>query len=161
MSFFDFVIKNAMGTQTIDMNQFKNKVTIVVNVASKCGYTKNNYTGLSKLLDEFYDKGLMVLCVPCNQFGKQEPGTGEDICTFADKYDGRFIIAEKSKVNGADAIPLYTYLKKECPGLLVNAIKWNFTKFLINKEGKPVARFAPNEEPSQMRDKIIELLAAE
>lgn len=159
MSFFDFVVKNAFGTQNIDMSQFKNKVTIVVNVASKCGYTKSNYSGLSKLLDEFSDKGLMVLCVPSNQFGKQEPGTAEDICTFADKYDERFIIAEKSKVNGSDALPLFEYLKKECPGVLINAIKWNFTKFLINKNGKPVSRFGPNEEPSVMRDKIVELLA--
>lgn len=128
MTLYDFSAKNILGDDAIDFNQFRNKVVIVVNAASYCGFTKTNYTGFSTLLDRFYDKGLRVLVFPCNQFMGQERDAPSAIKAFAEQYDKRFVLAEKIDVNGSEAHPLFMWLKERCPGFLVDAIKWNFTK---------------------------------
>lgn len=128
MSLYDFSAKNILGDDAIDFNQFRDKVVIVVNAASYCGFTKTNYTGLSSLLDRYYDKGLRVLLFPCNQFMDQERDSPQTIKAFAEQYDKRFVLAEKVDVNGSGAHPLFMWLKQRCPGFLVDAVKWNFTK---------------------------------
>lgn len=140
------------------MSEFKGKVLLVVNVATKCGYTSSNYDQLGKMLEKHYDNGLRVLLFPCNQFGSQEPGSSDQIKEFACARNPKFDMFEKIKVNGSDTHPLYEYLKKSCPGFLVNAIKWNFTKFLIDRNGNPVTRFGPNEEPNSFAGKVEALL---
>ncbi|PJF20114.1 Glutathione peroxidase [Paramicrosporidium saccamoebae] len=157
-TFYDFSARDILGSQQLDFSQFRGQVVIVVNAATYCGYTKSNYSGLSELLDKYYDKGLRVMMFPCNQFMNQEKDEAEKIKAFAEQYDKRFILAEKVDVNGSDAHPLWKFLKDKCPGFLVDAIKWNFTKFIIDKSGNPVARFAPNDEPKAMTSKIEELL---
>lgn len=134
---------------------------LIVNVACQCGYTKNNYQELSDMLDAYYDKGLRVLLFPCNQFGNQEPGPPEQIKEFIHAYSEKFDIFEKVNVNGSDGLPLYKYLKNKCPGTLINAVKWNFTKFLVNRQGIPVARYAPNDAPQSFVEKVKELLYTE
>lgn len=160
-TFYDFEAHNILGNSKLDFNQFRDKVVIVVNAASYCSLTKTNYSGLSVLLDRYYNRGLRVLMFPCNQFMGQEPDAAEQIKAFADDYDTRFVLAQKVDVNGAEAHPLWKWLKDQCPGFLVDAVKWNFTKFLIDREGKPVARFGPNDEPATMTKKIEELLPKE
>lgn len=157
-TFYDFSAQDILGSKPLDFSQFRDKVVIVVNAATYCGYTKANYGGLSELLDKYYERGLRVLMFPCNQFMNQERDEAEKIKAFAEQYDKRFILAEKVDVNGSDAHPLWQWLKDKCPGFLVDAIKWNFTKFVIDKSGNPVARFAPNDEPKKMTSKIEELL---
>jgi glutathione peroxidase-family protein len=157
-TFYDFTARDILGQRDLDFTQFRNQVVIVVNAASYCSLTKTSYTGLSTLLDKYYSRGLRVLLFPCNQFMNQERDGAEQIKSFAEQYDKRFIIAEKINVNGGDAHPLWQWLKESCPGFLIDAIKWNFTKFLIDKQGKPVTRFGPNEEPQTMENKIEELL---
>ena len=142
-----------------DLSQFKGKAFLIVNVASKCGFTPQ-YKGLESLYQKFHDKGLMILGFPCNQFGFQEPGSDEEIQSFCKMtYDVSFPVLAKVDVNGDKADPLYQWLKESAPGLLgTEAIKWNFTKFLVNKEGHVVERFAPNVEPSSMTSAIEKLL---
>jgi glutathione peroxidase len=132
---------------------------LIVNVASKCGFTPQ-YKGLEALYRKMHDRGLEVLGFPCNQFGAQEPGTEKEIQSFCEsKYDVTFPLYAKIDVNGADAAPLYRYLKKERPGLLGSAaIKWNFTKFLIDRKGRVVERYAPKIEPQTIAADIEKLL---
>lgn len=155
---YDFTI-NALNNQPFDLHELENKAVLVVNVASKCGFTPQ-YTGLEKLYQDYKDKGLVVLGVPCNQFGAQEPGNAEEIATFCSTtYPVSFPILEKVDVNGANAHPLYQWLKKQKPGLLgTEAVKWNFTKFLVNKEGEVVDRFAPQTTPDDLRAEVDRLL---
>lgn len=120
---------------------------MIVNVASKCGFTKTNYKELNELYAKYKDKGLAILGFPCNQFGHQEPGCDVDIKEFMSKNNVEWDMFAKVDVNGDDAIPLYHWLKSKAGGTLIDAIKWNFTKFLINKEGVPVSRYAPNKNP--------------
>ncbi len=130
-----------------------------MNVASKCGFTPQ-YEGLEKLYKELNVKGLEVLGFPCNQFGKQEPGDENEIKNFCSlTYDVTFPMFAKVEVNGDNTHPLYNYLKSGKPGLLgTEAVKWNFTKFLVNKEGEVVGRFAPQDAPESIRSKILEIL---
>jgi glutathione peroxidase len=156
---YDFQTQSLKNTP-IDFNNFQGKVIIVVNTASKCGFTPQ-YEGLQKLYDKYGPKGLVIVGFPCNQFGGQEPGEGKDIednCLV--NYGVTFDMANKIEVNGDNTDPIFVYLKDSVPGLLgMKAIKWNFTKFLIDKNGIPVKRFAPTVEPVEMEKDIENLLS--
>ncbi len=154
----DFNAKMPDGT-TLDLSKKKGQVLLVVNTASQCGFTPQ-YEGLEVLHRELGDKGFEVIAFPCNQFGAQEPGNAEEIANFCSlKYDVTFPLMEKVDVNGADADPLFDWLKKEAPGLMGSRrIKWNFTKFLIDREGNVVKRYAPTDTPKSMRRDIEKLL---
>ncbi|HLP06486.1 MAG TPA: glutathione peroxidase [Paludibacter sp.] len=155
--FYSFTEKNLQG-KAVSMESFKGKVVLVVNTASKCGFTPQ-YEGLEKLYKEYKGKGLVILGFPCNQFGGQEPGSPEEISNFCSlNYGVTFPMFSKIEVNGKNASPLYKYLKNELPGTFGNEIKWNFTKFLIDREGKPVKRYASNVKPESIRTDIETLL---
>ena len=158
MSIYDFEIKTIDGAKTT-LQPYKGKVLLIVNVASKCGFTYQ-YEGLEKLYKTYKDKGLVVLGFPCNQFSNQEPGNEEEIKNFCSlTYDVTFPMFSKIDVNGENAHPLYVYLKKEQSGLLGSeGIKWNFTKFLVDKNGKVVDRFAPATTPESLEETIKGLL---
>jgi len=137
-------------------------IVIIVNVASQCGFTDSNYKQLKELLDVYKEKGLEVAAFPCNQFGGQEPGCEIDIKNFVkDKYKFEPDLYSKINVNGADAAPIYKFLKKEQGGTLIDAIKWNFTKFLVDRKGHAVNRYAPNTEPNKMEKDIEKLLISQ
>lgn len=156
-SFFDFSAPLIDGRE-VSMEQFKGKVVLVVNTASECGFTPQ-YEGLEALYRKYRDDGLVVLGFPCNQFGGQEPGSEEDIVAGClTDYEVTFPVFAKVDVNGSDAHPLYKYLKKALPGLLGGRIKWNFTKFLIDRDGKPVKRFATTTTPEKMEARVRDLL---
>ena len=157
MSVHDYVVKHADGSP-LDLGAVEGPV-LIVNVASKCGFTPQ-YAGLEKLYRTYKDRGLTVLGFPCNQFGAQEPGDAAEIANFCSlTYDVSFPILAKIEVNGEGADPLYKYLKKVKPGLMgLQSIKWNFTKFLIDKHGNPVARFAPTDKPEALGPAIEKLL---
>ena len=148
-SVYDFKAKT-LGGKEISMEEYKGKTVLVVNTASKCGLTPQ-FEGLEELYKKYSDKGLVILGFPCNQFANQEPGDEKSIaegCLL--NYGVTFPMFSKIDVNGPDAHPLYKYLKSELPGFLSNRIKWNFTKFLIDSEGKPVKRFASATEPAKI-----------
>ncbi len=148
-SFYDFKAKS-LGGKEISMEAYKGKTVLVVNTASKCGLTPQ-FEGLEDLYRKYSDKGLVILGFPCNQFANQEPGDEKEIaegCLV--NYGVTFPMFSKIDVNGSDAHPLYKYLKSELPGFLSSRIKWNFTKFLIDSEGKPVKRFSPSTEPGKI-----------
>lgn len=147
MNIYDFQVENASGDK-VSLSNFKNKVLLIVNTASKCGFTKQ-YDGLEALYEKYQEQGLEILAFPCNQFGGQEPGSDQEIQTFCQTTFGvKFPVFKKVEVNGANTTELYKYLKKEAPGLLGSEkIKWNFTKFLVNKEGKVITRYAPTTTP--------------
>lgn len=138
---------------------YADKVLLVVNVASECGFTPQ-YKELQSLYDQFHNQGLEILAFPCNQFGGQEPGTPQQIEEFCStRFGVTFPIFQKTDVNGANAHPLFEYLKTAAPGLLgTEAIKWNFTKFLVNRNGLPVKRYASASSPSSISADIKELL---
>ena len=148
----------ADGSQA-DLSAHKGKVLLVVNVASKCGFTPQ-YEGLEALRRRYADKGFEVLGFPCNQFRAQEPGNAEEIASFCSlTYDVTFPLLGKIDVNGPEAAPIYRHLKKEAPGLLGSeAIKWNFTKFLVDRSGKVVKRYAPQTKPEELTRDIEALL---
>lgn len=154
---YDFKVNDING-QEISLSQFKGKVLLVVNVASKCGFTPQ-YKGLEELYKEFGDQ-VVVLGFPCNQFGAQEPGNAEEIKSFCSlSYGVTFPMFEKIDVNGPKAHPLYQFLKESKPGLLgTEAIKWNFTKFLVDKNGEVVKRYAPNDDPGKIKKEIAQYL---
>jgi glutathione peroxidase len=144
--------------QEQSLEAYEGKVLLVVNVASKCGFTPQ-YAGLEKLHREFADAGLAVLGFPCDQFGHQEPGDETQIKEFCSlTYDVTFPMFAKIDVNGDHAHPLYEWLKEEQRGLLGGRIKWNFTKFLVDRTGQPVQRFAPNTAPEDLAGEVEELL---
>jgi len=155
---YEFKVKKSNQTE-ISMKDYEGKVILVVNVASACGFTKQ-YDGLQKLYDKYHSRGLEILGFPCNQFGKQESGTNEEIQTFCTGQFGvTFPVLAKIDVNGSNADPLFNYLKKEATGVLgTEAIKWNFTKFLISKKGEVISRFAPMIEPAGLEKDIENLL---
>ncbi|KAL0481764.1 glutathione peroxidase [Acrasis kona] len=157
-SVYDFSANNASG-ESVSLSEYKGKVLLIVNVASKCGLTPQ-YKELSELREKYHDKGFEVLAFPCNQFAGQEPGTEEEICTFAKKnYSVNFPIFSKIEVNGSNVFPLFKYLKEEQKGILgTTSVKWNFTKFLVNKDGIPVKRYSPNDSPSNAEEDIKNLL---
>ena len=142
----------------ISMADYAGKVVLVVNTASQCGFTPQ-YVGLEALYKKYADRGLVVLGFPCNQFGKQEPGGADEISkTCHINYGVSFPMFEKVEVNGSAAHPLFRYLKNELPGVLGGRIKWNFTKFLIGRDGKPLKRFAPMTTPEKMDPAILAAL---
>jgi glutathione peroxidase len=157
-SFYDFSATTLQG-KNVSMESYKGKVVIVINTASKCGFTPQ-YEGLEKLYRDYKDKGLVILGFPCNQFGKQEPGNSKQIsegCLI--NYGVSFPMFSKIDVNGENAHPIYKYLKSELNGTFGSFIKWNFTKFMIDKNGKPYKRFSPTTEPEKLRTHIEALLA--
>lgn len=157
MEFYNFKA-NKMNGQEISMSDYKGKVVLVVNTASKCGLTPQ-FEGLEALYKEYKDQGLEILGFPCNQFANQEKGSNEEIHEFCQlNYGVSFTMFEKIDVNGKNAHPLYKYLKNEAKGLLSKEIKWNFTKFLIDSEGNIVKRYAPTVEPLKIKDDIENLL---
>lgn len=158
MGFYDFTARSIDGADDA-LASYKGKTLLIVNVASKCGFTPQ-YKGLEALYRDYKDKGLVILGFPCDQFGHQEPGDEEEIKNFCSmNYDVTFPMFAKIKVNGDDAAPLYQFLKSEQSGLLgTGAIKWNFTKFLVDKSGKVVKRFAPTVKPEALRTEIDAIL---
>jgi glutathione peroxidase len=157
-SVYDYKAKSLDGGD-VALSDYQGKVLLIVNTASKCGFTPQ-YAGLEELYDTYKDKGLTVLGFPCNQFGRQEPGTAAEIGAFCTKnYGVTFPMFEKIEVNGDNTHPLWRYLKDEKPGLLgTKAIKWNFTKFLVDRAGKVVKRFGSNETPASIKPAIEKLL---
>ena len=155
---YDFTVEDIHGKPQ-KLDRYKDKVMLIVNVASKCGFTPQ-YKGLEALYEKMRARGLEVLGFPCNQFGAQEPGSEEEIAQFCEmNYGVKFPLFAKVDVNGERAAPLYQYLKKEKPGLLGSeAIKWNFTKFLVDRKGNVVERYAPNAEPESIAPDIQKLL---
>jgi len=153
-SIFDFEVVDIDGN-AVKLNQFKGKVCLVVNVASKCGFTETNYRELVEIYGKYKDKGLEILAFPCNQFGKQEPGDSCTIKSFAENKKVTFPVFEKIDVNGDNTHPLYKYLKDSQHSILGREIKWNFTKFLCNKEGVPIHRYAPNTSPKSIENDIL------
>lgn len=157
MKFYDFEAV-AMSGETIEMEEYKGKVVVIVNTASKCGFTPQ-LEGLENLYEKYKDQGLVILGFPCNQFGNQDPGSNAEISEFClINYGVSFQMFEKIEVNGANAHPLYKFLKEEAKGTMGNEIKWNFTKFLIDREGNVVSRFASMTTPENMEKNIKELL---
>ena len=156
---FDLTADSLSG-QPIDLGQYKGQVLLIVNTASKCGFTPQ-YKGLEAVYQQFKDRGAVVLGFPCNQFGSQEPGQAEEIGAFCEKnYGVSFPLFAKIDVNGDNAHPLFKKLKKDAPGILgTEAIKWNFTKFLIRKDGTVYNRYAPSTKPEELIADIEKLLA--
>jgi glutathione peroxidase len=154
MNAYDFTAQSLDG-EPAPLSDHRGRVLLVVNTASRCGFTPQ-YAGLEALWRKYGDKGLTILGFPCNQFGGQEPGNAEEIASFCSlTYDVSFPMMSKIEVNGPGADPLYAWLKHEKKGLLGSeAIKWNFTKFLIGRDGEVVARFAPNTEPKALESAI-------
>lgn len=157
-SIYDFSITTIEG-QTVPLGRFRGRVLLLVNTASECGFTPQ-YAGLEQLHREYGERGLTVIGFPCNQFGHQEPGTLDQIAQFCQtRYGVTFLLSEKIDVNGERAHPLFRYLKHAAPGLLgTEGIKWNFTKFLVNPDGRVVARYASADKPDSLRKRIEELL---
>jgi glutathione peroxidase len=154
---YDFTAKSLSG-EDVPLRRFEGQVLLIVNTASACGFTPQ-YQGLEALHRELAPRGFAVLGFPCNQFGGQEPGNAAEIAAFcSSNYRVSFPMFDKIDVNGADAHPLYRYLKGEKSGLLGSAIKWNFTKFLADRAGKVVARHAPTARPEGLRQEIEALL---
>jgi len=152
-SIFDFTVQDIKGND-VHLSKFDNQVTFIVNVASKWGFTKKNYAQLNDLHDHYSEKGLRILAFPCNQFGGQEAGTNDEICKFTNQLGVKFDVFSKLEVNGDKAHPLFHYLQNHQTGLLSNAIKWNFSKFLCDRNGIPVARYSPTTEPFSCVDDI-------
>ncbi|GMF53210.1 unnamed protein product [Phytophthora fragariaefolia] len=148
-----------MDKTEVSMEEYKGKVVLVVNVSSKCGLTPTNYPELQQLYEKYQEEGLVILGFPCNQFAGQEPGTHEEIIEFVKQYNVTFPLFEKHDVNGSNARPVFTYLKAKLPGTFGNYIKWNFTKFLVDRNGQPFKRYAPKELPLSFEEDIKELLA--
>jgi len=144
--------------QEIYLSQFKGKAILIVNTASFCGLTYH-YSGLEKLYQKYKERGLVIIGFPCNQFGKQEPGTAEEIKDFCNlNYNVTFLMSTKVDVNGKNAHPLFKYLKSELKGKLNDSVKWNFTKFLIDRDGLPFKRFSSTVEPEDISSSIDEVL---
>lgn len=152
------ILVTAIDGESFPLSRYAGQVLLVVNVASKCGFT-SQYGALEQLQVQYQSHGFSVLGFPCNQFGDQEPGSESEIKNFCDtSYKITFPLFAKIKVNGPDAHPLYKFLKSSCPGILgTEAIKWNFTKFLINRSGEVVARYSPQTAPETLRGEIEKL----
>lgn len=153
-SIYEFTVNDING-KPVSLEKYRGHVCIIVNVASQCGLTKDNYKELVELYDKFSEsKGLRILAFPCNQFGGQEPGDADAICSFVASKNVKFDMFEKINVNGSEAHPLWKYLKHKQGGTLGDFIKWNFTKFIIDKNGQPVERHGPKTNPSKLVDCI-------
>ena len=157
MTVHDFEAVDIRG-ESVKLDKFKGDVLLVVNTASACGFTPQ-YEGLQALYDQYNDQGFQVLGFPCNQFGGQERGSEQDIIDGCmTQFGVTFPMFSKVNVNGQNAHPLFQYLKSELPGLLGGRIKWNFTKFLIDKDGNPIKRYAPKTTPREIEKDILKLL---
>ena len=157
MSIYDFVVKDNKG-EDVRMEEYKGKVLLIVNTATGCGFTPQ-YDGLQDLYEKYNEKGFEILDFPCNQFANQAPGSGEEIASFCQARFGiTFRQFAKIKVNGEGEEPLYTYLKEQRGGALGKKIKWNFTKFLVARDGTVVARYAPTTTPEKIDEDVAKLL---
>lgn len=158
MSLFYQLSATSLKGQPLPMADYAGKVVLIVNTASRCGFTPQ-YAGLETLYKKYAARGLVILGFPCNQFGKQEPGNADEIAqTCHINYGVSFPMSGKVDVNGTATHPIFRYLKEELPGVLGGRIKWNFTKFLIGRDGKPIKRFAPTTTPGQMEAAILAAL---
>ena len=157
-TFYDFEANNIKG-KTVSMKEYEGKTIVVVNTASKCGFTPQ-YEGLEALYQKYKNQGLVILGFPCNQFGKQESGSSDEIEEFCQiNYGVTFPLFEKIEVNGKNEHPIFKFLKeKQSSGIFGSKIKWNFTKFIINSKGVPVKRFSPTTKPEKMEETIVKLL---
>ena len=157
MAIYEYKVRDAKG-RSVPMAEYRGKVLLIVNTATGCGFTPQ-YEGLQTLYEKYAAEGFEVLDFPCNQFANQSPGDVDDIISFCrSKYHTTFQQFDKVDVNGRNATPLFSFLKKERGGMLGSDIKWNFTKFLVDRQGKVVGRFSPVVTPDQIEDKIKELL---
>ncbi|CAN6448912.1 unnamed protein product [Victoria cruziana] len=159
-SIYDFTVKDIKGND-VNLATYRGNVLLIVNVASMCGLTNSNYKELNVLYEKYKSQGFEILAFPCNQFGGQEPGSNEEITEVAcTRFKAEFPIFDKVEVNGKDAAPVYKFLKSQKGGILGDGIKWNFTKFLVNKDGKVVERYAPTTSPMKIEKDILNLLGA-
>ncbi|RWS31222.1 glutathione peroxidase-like isoform X2 [Leptotrombidium deliense] len=156
-SIYEFNAADIDGNE-VSLQKYRGNVVLIVNVASNCGFTKSNYKQLNELHEKYAENGLAILAFPCNQFLGQEPGCEADIKEFAKKNNIAFDMFSKVNVNGSNAHPLYNYLKQQKGGFLGSYIKWNFTKFLVDKNGVPTQRYAPNVEPKNIEADIKAML---
>ena len=157
MSIYDYSVRDNKG-ETVSLSEYKGKVLLIVNTATGCGFTPQ-YVGLQQLYEKYAGEGFEILDFPCNQFAGQAPGTASEIADFCiGRFGIKFRQFEKIKVNGKEESPLYTYLKEQKTGVLGKRIKWNFTKFLVGRDGTVLARFAPTVTPAQMEKDIEEAL---
>lgn len=158
MNVYDFTVKDQKGND-VSLSKYRGNVLLIVNTATGCGFTPQ-YEGLEKLYKQYHDQGFEILDFPCNQFLNQAPGTDEEITQFCTlKYDTTFPRFQKVDVNGVNASPLFNWLKQQQKGFLTSSIKWNFTKFLVDREGNVVGRYAPITSPEKMEDEIKELVS--
>jgi len=156
-SIYDFSVPTSSGEQQ-SLRDYQGKVVLIVNTASKCGFTPQ-YEGLQRLHDKYSERGLVVVAMPCNQFGAQEPGSNAAVQEFCQlNYGLSFPVMGKIEVNGSGQHPLYAHLTKQAKGLITDSIKWNFTKFLVNRNGQVIERFAPVTKPEAISKNIEELL---
>ncbi|KAJ0239794.1 glutathione peroxidase 3 [Hirschfeldia incana] len=159
-SIYHISVKDIEGND-VSLSKFTGKVLLIVNVASKCGLTQGNYKELNILYAKYKTKGLEILAFPCNQFGGQEPGSNKEIkANICTTFKGEFPIFDKIEVNGENASPLYKFLKEQKGGLFGDSIKWNFAKFLVDKQGNVVDRYAPTTSPLEIEKDIEKLLAS-
>uniref|UniRef100_A0A2N9J2P8 Glutathione peroxidase n=1 Tax=Fagus sylvatica TaxID=28930 RepID=A0A2N9J2P8_FAGSY len=157
-SVHDFTVKDARGND-VNLSKYKGKALLIVNVASQCGLTNSNYTELNQVYEKYKDQGLEILAFPCNQFGAQEPGNNEQILEFAcTRFKAEYPIFDKVDVNGDNATPLYKFLKSSKGSIFGDKIKWNFSKFLVDKDGKVVDRYAPTTSPLSIEKDVKKLL---
>lgn len=157
MSIYEYKVKDAKG-RNVSMANYRGKVLLIVNTAPNCGLAPQ-YEALQALYEKYRDQGFEILDFPCNQFGNQAPGTEDEIVSFCQlRYHTAFKQFAKIEVNGANESPLYTYLKKQQGGMLGSKIKWNFTKFLVDKEGNVIGRFAPTDTPEKIDAKVAAIL---
>lgn len=159
-SIYDFTVKDIHGKDA-SLSDYKGKVLLIVNVASKCGLTDSNYKELNTLYEKYKTQGFEILAFPCNQFGWQEPGSNEEIKeVVCSTFKAEFPLFQKIQVNGNNAAPLYKFLKSQKGGVLVDEIKWNFAKFLVDRQGNVVERYAPTMSPLQIESEIQNLLGS-
>ena len=149
----------SIKNETVELADYEGKVMLIVNTASACGFTPQ-YEGLQKLYEEHQEQGLEILAFPCNQFKQQEKGNNNEIQEFCDlRFNIKFPLFDKIEVNGNNSHPLFTYLKEQAPGILGSkSIKWNFTKFLVNRQGEVISRYAPTTKPEAIKADIVKLL---
>ncbi|KAF7048793.1 hypothetical protein CFC21_057475 [Triticum aestivum] len=160
-SVHEFTVKDCNGKE-VCLDTYKGKVLLIVNVASKCGFTETNYTQLTELYQKYREKDFEILAFPCNQFLRQEPGSDQQIQDFAcTRFKAEYPVFQKVRVNGPDAAPLYKFLKASKPGLFGSRIKWNFTKFLVDKNGKVINRYATATTPFSFEKDIQKALEEE
>ncbi|KAK7260956.1 hypothetical protein RIF29_27258 [Crotalaria pallida] len=157
---YDFTVKD-IDRKDVALSKFKGKVLLIVNVASRCGLTSSNYSELARLYEKYKNQGLEILAFPCNQFGMQEPGSNQEIKQFAcTRFKAEFPIFDKVDVNGPFTAPVYQFLKSSAGGFLGDLVKWNFEKFLVDKNGKVIERYPPTTSPFQIEKDIQRLLSA-